>query len=158
MGREGLKLNGKKIRVNPSVKRRSKAEHDANSNVIGGKRPNELYISNISPITTTDSLYSKIAEIVPEDQISRVHVVMNTETEKNRGFGYASFETKESMTKVQQALNDVVVEGRAISVVVSEPGNKSKFKKHFLKRLFGVKNKHGATLGGRIKAPSNPYL
>lgn len=76
-----------------------------------GKR---LYVGNLSYSTTNDSLRAAFEQ--DGRKVTDVHIVMDRETGRSRGFGFVEMSTDAEAQAAVQAMNGAKVDGRALKV------------------------------------------
>lgn len=76
-----------------------------------------LYVGNLSFNTTQETLRSTFAEF---DEVSDVHLLMDRETGRPRGFAFVTMGSSEGAQKAISAMNGAVVDGRPLRVNEAE--------------------------------------
>lgn len=76
-----------------------------------------LYVGNLSFNTTAETLR---AEFGAHDEVTDVHLVMDRETGRARGFAFVTMGSEAGAQKAIQALNGAVVDGRPLKVNEAE--------------------------------------
>ena len=74
---------------------------------------NRLYVGNLSFNATTDSLRQAFAAF---GDVTDVHVVMDRETGRSRGFAFVEMATDEEAQKAASEFNQYQMGGRALTV------------------------------------------
>lgn len=78
---------------------------------------NRLYVGNLSYDVTTDALRACFAQF---GEISDLHVAMDRETGRARGFAFVTMSTEEEANRAMAQLNGTTLDGRALRVNVAE--------------------------------------
>lgn len=73
-----------------------------------------LYIGNLSWDTTEEALHAALSE--SGRTVKDLHMVMDRETGRPRGFAFAEFSTDEEAQAAIEALNGVELDGRPLTV------------------------------------------
>lgn len=73
-----------------------------------------LYIGNLSWDTTEETLHAALSE--GGRNVKDLHMVMDRETGRPRGFAFAEFDTDEEAQAAIEALNGVELDGRPLTV------------------------------------------
>ncbi len=73
-----------------------------------------LYIGNLSWDTTEENLHAALSE--GGRNVKDLHMVMDRETGRPRGFAFAEFDTDEEAQAAIEALNGVELDGRPLTV------------------------------------------
>jgi RNA recognition motif-containing protein len=76
-----------------------------------------LYVGNLSFNTSSDALR---AEFAAHGDVTDVHLVMDRDTGRARGFGFVTMGSSDAAQKAIQAMNGVVVDGRPLKVNEAE--------------------------------------
>jgi RNA recognition motif-containing protein len=76
-----------------------------------------LYVGNLSFQTDTESLRSHFAAI---GEVTDVHVLMDRETGRSRGFAFVTMASAQDATKAISEMNGVLVDGRPLRVNEAE--------------------------------------
>ncbi len=76
-----------------------------------------LYVGNLSFNTTADTLR---AEFSAHGEVTDVHLVMDRDTGRARGFGFVTMGSPDAAQKAIQAMNGAVVDGRPLKVNEAE--------------------------------------
>jgi len=76
-----------------------------------------LYVGNLSFNTTADTLR---AEFGAHDEVTDVHIVMDRDTGRARGFAFVTMGSAAGAQKAIEALNGAVVDGRPLKVNEAE--------------------------------------
>ena len=79
---------------------------------------NRLYVGNLSYDVTKDSLQSCFAEC---GEVSDLHLVMDRETGRARGFAFVTMKTDAEASGAVTRLNGAMLDGRPLRVNVAEP-------------------------------------
>ena len=77
-----------------------------------------LFVGNMNFQTTEDELRALFA---PYGQITRIHIAMDRETGRARGFAFVEMPNDDEATKAMAALNGKEVGGRALKVNEARP-------------------------------------
>jgi RNA recognition motif-containing protein len=72
-----------------------------------------IYVGNLSFNSSADTIRSTFAEF---GEVSDVHVVMDRETGRPRGFAFVTMGTEEAAQKAIQGANGLMVDGRPLRV------------------------------------------
>lgn len=78
---------------------------------------NRLYIGNLSFNSTSDSLRDCFAQF---GEVSDVHMVMDRETGRPRGFAFVTMEDSAAAQKAISSMNGALFDGRALRVNEAE--------------------------------------
>jgi RNA recognition motif-containing protein len=78
---------------------------------------NRLYVGNLSYEATTETLRQNFAAF---GEVTDVHVVMDRESGRSRGFGFVTMGTAQDAQKAIAEMNGAVVDGRALRVNEAE--------------------------------------
>ena len=78
---------------------------------------NRLYVGNLSYDATVDSLRAVFAEA---GEVTDVHVVMDRETGRSRGFGFVTMGSAAEAAKAIAEMNGALLDGRALKVNEAE--------------------------------------
>lgn len=78
---------------------------------------NRLYVGNLSYDVTSDSLRACFAQF---GEISDLHVAMDRETGRARGFAFVTMGTEEEANRAMAQLNGTTLDGRALRVNIAE--------------------------------------
>lgn len=76
-----------------------------------------LYVGNLSFNTTADTLR---AEFSAHDEVTDLHLVMDRETGRARGFAFVTMGSEQGAQKAIQAMNGAIVDGRPLKVNEAE--------------------------------------
>ena len=76
-----------------------------------------LYVGNLAFQTDTDSLRTHFAAI---GEVTDVHVVMDRETGRSRGFGFVTMGSPQDASKAISEMNGALVDGRPLRVNEAE--------------------------------------
>jgi RNA recognition motif-containing protein len=76
-----------------------------------------LYVGNISFNTTVDSIRE---EFTKHGEVTDVHVVMDRDTGRPRGFAFVTMGTEAEATKAISQVNGAMLDGRALRVNEAE--------------------------------------
>lgn len=76
-----------------------------------------LYVGNLSFNTSADTLR---AEFAAHDEVTDVHIVMDRETGRARGFAFVTMGSSQGAQKAIAALNGALVDGRPLRVNEAE--------------------------------------
>ncbi len=76
-----------------------------------------LYVGNLSFNTTQDSLRTAFTE---HDEVTDVHVVLDRETGRSRGFAFVTMGSPAGAQKAIQAMNGLMLDGRPLRVNEAE--------------------------------------
>lgn len=90
---------------------------DSRSHICGMSMSNRLYVGNLSFNTTSDSVRAAFAEL---GEVTDVHVVMDRETGRARGFAFVTMGSPAEAAKAIQAMNGAVLDGRPLRVNEAE--------------------------------------
>jgi cold-inducible RNA-binding protein len=82
-----------------------------------------LFVGNMSFQTTEDELRALFA---PFGQITRIHIAMDRETGRARGFAFVEMPNDDEAAKAMAALNGKEVGGRALKVNEARPKGESR--------------------------------
>ena len=77
-----------------------------------------IYVSNLSYNTSSDSLQNLFAEL---GEVSSANIITDRETGRSRGFGFVEMPNDAEGQKAIDELNGVDFEGKTISVNVARP-------------------------------------
>ena len=86
----------------------------------------KLFVGGISYDATEEEIRNAFSS---HGEIKDVHMAVDKETKKPRGFGFVTFSKKEDAEKAIKALNRSEFKGRKISVEESSSGGRSKSKR-----------------------------
>ena len=78
---------------------------------------NRLYVGNLSYDSTNDTLRQAFAAF---GEVTDVHVVMDRESGRSRGFGFVTMGTPADAQRAISEMNGAVVDGRALRVNEAE--------------------------------------
>lgn len=78
---------------------------------------NRLYVGNLSYDCTIETLREAFADL---GQVDDVHIAMDRETGRSRGFGFVTMATAEQAANAIQQMNGAMLEGRALRVNEAE--------------------------------------
>jgi len=78
---------------------------------------NRLYVGNLSFNATTDSVRAAFAEL---GEVTDVHLVMDRETGRSRGFAFVTMGNDQSAQSAIQAMNGALLDGRPLKVNEAE--------------------------------------
>ncbi|MFO0673401.1 MAG: RNA-binding protein [Polyangiaceae bacterium] len=78
---------------------------------------NRLYVGNLSFNSTTDSIRDWFASC---GAVTDVHLVMDRETGRSRGFAFVTMSTNEEAQKAIAETNGAMMDGRALRVNEAE--------------------------------------
>jgi RNA recognition motif-containing protein len=78
---------------------------------------NRLYVGNLSFNTTTDTVREVFSQM---GQVTDVHLVMDRDTGRPRGFGFVTMSTDAEAQKAIQEINGKNVDGRPLRVNEAE--------------------------------------
>lgn len=81
---------------------------------------NRLYVGNLSYDANADAVRTCFAEI---GDVSEVHMVMDRETGRSRGFAFVTMSTHESAQNAIAQLNGAMLGGRPLRVSEAEERN-----------------------------------
>ena len=76
-----------------------------------------LYVGNLSFNTNTESLRAAFSA---HDEVTDVHIVMDRDTGRSRGFGFVTMASPAGAQKAIEAMNGAVVDGRPLRVNEAE--------------------------------------
>ena len=76
-----------------------------------------LYVGNLSYNTTSESLREAFAA---HDEVSDVHVVMDRDTGRPRGFAFVTMGSPQGAQKAIAAMNGAMLDGRSLRVNEAE--------------------------------------
>jgi len=76
-----------------------------------------LYVGNLSFDTNAEAVRTLFAEV---GEVTDVHIVMDRETGRSRGFGFVTMGTPAEAERAITALNGTVLEGRPLRVNEAE--------------------------------------
>ena len=77
-----------------------------------------LYVGNLSFNTSGDTIREEFSAL---GEVTDVHVVMDRETGRPRGFAFVTMSTPEEAQKAIEAMNGKDLDGRALTVNVARP-------------------------------------
>jgi RNA recognition motif-containing protein len=80
---------------------------------------NRLYIGNLSWDTTQDTLHAVLAE--NGRNVKDLHMVMDRETGRPRGFAFAEFNTDEEAQAAIEQMDGMNLDGRNLKVNEAQP-------------------------------------
>ncbi len=83
---------------------------------------NKLFVGNL-PYSVTDSSLQDLFESF--GQVSSCHVAKDRDTGRSRGFAFVEMESQAQAEAAIKGLNGQQVDGRQISVAISEPKGRS---------------------------------
>ncbi len=83
---------------------------------------NKLFVSNLSYKTTETELANLFAQ---SGSVVKTHIATDRQTGQQRGFGFIEMSTAEEAESAIQQLHGHNLQGREISVVVSQPKPRS---------------------------------
>jgi RNA recognition motif-containing protein len=78
---------------------------------------NRLYVGNLSFNATTDSVRAAFTEL---GEVTDVHVVMDRETGRSRGFAFVTMGSDQLAQSAIQAMNGALLDGRPLRVNEAE--------------------------------------
>ena len=78
----------------------------------------DLYVSNLSPDITNEQLRRHFTQF---GTVSSVHIAIDKETNRSRGFGYINIPDSMAAEKAIREMNGTTIDGRAIKVSVAKP-------------------------------------
>jgi len=78
---------------------------------------NRLYVGNLSFHATTDSVRAAFAEV---GEVTDVHVVMDRETGRSRGFAFVTMANDQQAQSAIATMNGALVDGRPLRVNEAE--------------------------------------
>lgn len=78
---------------------------------------NRLYVGNLSFHATTDSLRAAFAE---RGEVTDVHVVMDRETGRSRGFAFVTMGSDHEAQSAISSMNGALLDGRPLRVNEAE--------------------------------------
>lgn len=78
---------------------------------------NRLYVGNLSYDANTDSLRTAFSEV---GEVTDVHVAMDRESGRSRGFGFVTMATSQAAEDAISRLNGSLMDGRALRVNEAE--------------------------------------
>jgi RNA recognition motif-containing protein len=78
---------------------------------------NRLYVGNLSYEATVDTLRERFAAV---GVVTDVHVVMDRETGRSRGFGFVTMGSSGDAQKAMAEMNGAMFDGRALKVNEAE--------------------------------------
>ena len=78
---------------------------------------NRLYVGNLSFNATTDSVRSAFAEL---GEVTDVHVVMDRETGRSRGFAFVTMGSDQEAQSAISSMNGALLDGRPLKVNEAE--------------------------------------
>ena len=79
---------------------------------------NRLYVGNLSFSTTAESLREAFSQF---GEVTDVHVIMDRETGRSRGFGFVEMQTKEEGAAAVEKFNGTELGGRPLKVNEAKP-------------------------------------
>jgi RNA recognition motif-containing protein len=77
-----------------------------------------LYVGNLSYDSTPDSLRAAFAE---HGEVTDVHIVMDRDSGRSRGFAFVTMATPEQAARAIAKMNGALVDGRPVRVNEAEP-------------------------------------
>jgi RNA recognition motif-containing protein len=78
---------------------------------------NRLYVGNLSFNATSDSVRAAFAEL---GEVTDVHVVMDRETGRSRGFAFVTMSSDQQAQSAIQSMNGALLDGRPLRVNEAE--------------------------------------
>jgi RNA recognition motif-containing protein len=78
---------------------------------------NRLYVGNLAFQATTDSVRAAFADL---GEVTDVHVVMDRDTGKSRGFAFVTMGTDQQAQAAITSMNGALLDGRALRVNEAE--------------------------------------
>jgi RNA recognition motif-containing protein len=78
---------------------------------------NRLYVGNLSFSTTAESLREAFSQF---GEVTDVHVIMDRETGRSRGFGFVTMDSSQVATNAMAQMNGAMLDGRALRVNEAE--------------------------------------
>ena len=72
-----------------------------------------LYVGNLSFNTTTETVRQEFESI---GTVTDVHVVMDRDTGRSKGFGFVTYTTDEAAAKCKSEMDGQMIDGRAVKV------------------------------------------
>jgi RNA recognition motif-containing protein len=78
---------------------------------------NRLYVGNLSFNSTSDSVREAFVSF---GEVTDVHVVMDRETGRSRGFAFVTLATDDQAQQAIQGMNGALLDGRALRVNEAE--------------------------------------
>jgi RNA recognition motif-containing protein len=76
-----------------------------------------LYVGNLSFQTTAESIRQAFAGV---GEVTDVHVVVDRETGRSRGFGFVTMGSPDVAQRAIEAMNGAVIDGRQLRVNAAE--------------------------------------
>lgn len=92
-----------------------------------------IYLGNLSSITTEDSLKALFAEF---GEVESVKIIKDRFSGRSKGFGFIEMPSNSEADQAIKALNGNRIDGNNIKVKPADPGGKRSKKKTFRRRSF----------------------
>jgi RNA recognition motif-containing protein len=84
---------------------------------------NKLYVGNLSYNTNDQDL---LAAFAPHGNVQSASVVTDRDSGQSRGFGFVEFNSSSEAQQAVDAMNGMIIDGRALTVNVARPREDSR--------------------------------
>jgi RNA recognition motif-containing protein len=86
-----------------------------------------IYVSNLSLSVQSEDLKKQFS---PYGEVSLINIIMDKNTNRNRGFAFVGMRSKQAAEKAIRELDGIVIDGRSIKVKEAK-GRDEQAGKHF---------------------------
>jgi len=110
---DGQVFNGRSISVSPMLPKEKVPERQDVERPVQEKNENKAYIGNLPFGVTEDAVKEFFAE---QSSVTEVYLAKESDTGKDRGFGFVSFANEADMIKAIESLDGKFFQGRRLAV------------------------------------------